>query len=479
MKKYRMFIGGKLLDAASGKTTPVINPATEEVFAEIPLGGKEDVDKAIAAARKAWPEWAGRPQAERSKVLRQIAEAVRKRIPDLAKLDTTDHGTPGFLAMGMMMDIPNDLEYAAEVSLSFMDELIPGHSDSFNYLRREPFGVCAVITPWNAPLGVVISKIAPALATGNTCVVKPPSIDSTTSLMFAEILEELKIPEGIVNIITGPGKTIGEMLAAHPDVDLVTFTGSLETGAAIAAAASPTVKKLTMELGGKNPFIVMADADIDAAVGKGVMTIVANAGQICASPGRFYIHEKVYDEFVAKYTAAIQKVAFGDPTDEKNFMGPVVSAEHRDKIESYFKIGVAEGATVAVGGKRPTNPKGYFVMPTVFTGVTQNMRIAREEIFGPVAVIIKFTDKDDVVALANDNIYGLCASVWSKNVPGAMKMAEKIRAGTVWINDHMSKGSDLPWGGFKQSGYGKENGILGLQEYTQIKWVSLSLGQGK
>ena len=472
MEKYKMYIGGKFVDAVSGKTFPAINPATEEKFAEVPLGGKEDVDKAVAAARKAFPEWMAKPQAERSDIILKIAEAVKPHIQELGKMDTIDHGTPGRLAVGMMMDIPKDLEYCAHVSRSFMDNVVTGHPGSFNYLQREPVGVCAVITPWNAPLGVVISKIAPALSVGNTVVIKPPSIDSTTTLKFAEIIDQLKLPEGLINVITGPGSSIGKLLASHTGVDLVTFTGSLETGAEIMAAAAPTVKRLTLELGGKNPFIVMDDADVDAAVMPGVMTRVANSGQICAAPGRFYVHEKVYDDFVKKYVDAIQKVNYGDPNDEKTFMGPVVSAEHRDKIESFYKIGVQEGAKILVGGKRPSMAKGYYVMPTVFADVTQKMRIAQEEIFGPVAIIIKFSDKDNIVELANDNVYGLCASVWSKNISKAMKIAGQIRAGAVWINSHMLKGSDLPWGGFKQSGFGKENGVMGLEEYTQVKWIS-------
>jgi acyl-CoA reductase-like NAD-dependent aldehyde dehydrogenase len=480
MQTYKMWIGGKFVDAVSGKTYREVNPATEEEIAEVPLGGKADVNKAVAAARKAWPEWAARSQAERSKVLLQIAEAIKPHCQELGRLDTLEHGSPARSAGFMMMEMAKDFEYAAQVSLQFMDNVVPGRTTSFNYLQREPVGVCAVIAPWNAPLGVVVAKMAPALAVGNACIAKPPSICSTTSCKFAEILDSLKLPEGLINIITGPGGSVGEALAAHPDVDLVSFTGSLETGAAIMAAASPTVKRLVMELGGKNPFIVMEDADIDSAAMRAVFTVAANTGQVCASPGRFYIHEKVYDAFMEKILAGFKNVTYGDPNDEKTFMGPVVSSQHRDKIESYYKIGVQEGAKIVLGGKRPSTPtKGYYVMPTVFTEVTQKMRIAQEEIFGPTAIILKYSSKDNIVDLANDNVYGLCASVWSKNIPGAMKIANKIRAGTVWINDHMIKGGDLPWGGFRQSGFGKENGTMGLLEYTQVKWIAINTSEGK
>ena len=472
----KMWIGGEWMVAESGKTFDVINPATEEVIAQLPLGGEPEVNKAVDAAQKAFPEWAAKSQAERSQVMLQIAEAFKPYIEELGKIDTMDHGTPAGMAVGMMMDVPKDFEYAAWVSLSFMDSVIPGRTTSFNYLQREPVGVCAVITPWNAPLGVVITKISAALATGNTCIVKPPSIDSMTTLKFAEILDSMGLPAGLVNVITGPGGEVGNALAAHPGVDNITFTGSLETGAAIMAAASPTVKRVCLELGGKNPFIVMEDGDVDKAVMKGVMTVCANTGQICASPGRFHVHEKVYDEFVEKYVERMKTVKFGDPNDKSTFMGPVVSAEHRDKIESYYKIGVEEGANLVLGGKRPEEPgKGYYVAPTVFTDVTPDMRLAKEEVFGPLAVIMKFTSEDDPAALANDNIYGLCASVWCANIPEAMRIANRIRAGAVWINDHMIKGQDLPWGGFRRSGYGKENGLMGLEEYTQKKWISFSL----
>jgi acyl-CoA reductase-like NAD-dependent aldehyde dehydrogenase len=475
-----MYIGGKFVDSASGKTYREVNPATEAEIAEVPLGGKEDVDKAVKAARKAWPEWAARSQTERSEVLLKIAEAIKPHCQELGKLDTLEHGSPARGAGFMMMEMCKDFEYAAHISRQFMDDVVPGRTTSFNYLQREPVGVCADIAPWNAPLGVIVAKMAPALAVGNAVIAKPPSICSTTSLKFAEILDSLKLPEGLVNVITGPGSSIGNALASHPDVDLVTFTGSLETGAAIMAAASPTVKRLVMELGGKNPFIVMEDADVETAAMKGVFTQAANTGQVCASPGRFYIHEKVYDAFLEKFLDGFKKVTWGDPNDEKTFMGPVVSAQHRDKVESYYKIGVQEGAKLVLGGKRPTTPgKGYYVMPSVFVDVTQKMRIAQEEIFGPTAVILKYTSKDNIIELANDNIYGLCASIWSMNIPKAMKIASKIRAGTVWINDHMIKGVDLPWGGFRQSGFGKENGTLGLLEYTQVKWIAINTAEKK
>ena len=346
------------------------------------------------------------------------------------------------------------------------------------WLKREPVGVCALIIPWNGPLAMLITKMAQALAVGNTCVIKPPSIDSITSLKFAEILEKCELPAGTVNIVTGPGSTVGEAMASHPDVAMVSFTGSCETGKRIMELASKTVKRVSLELGGKNPFIVLSDANLDIAVNCAVRCTQMNSGMICASPGRYYVHEKLHDEFVEKYVAGAKKWVVGDPTDEKTMMGPVVSAEHRDHIERLVKKGIEQGAKLVLGGQRPTQPplnKGYYVVPTAFTGVTPEMAIYREEIFGPVACIIKYSDENKVLEMANDNTFGLCASVWTKNAAKGVRFANEINAGAVWVNDHMIIGNELPWGGIKESGFGKENHNVGLEEYTQLKLISLDL----
>jgi acyl-CoA reductase-like NAD-dependent aldehyde dehydrogenase len=291
------------------------------------------------------------------------------------------------------------------------------------------------------------------------------------------------MPPGVVNIITGPGSTMGEALSSHPGVNLIAFTGSSETGKAIMASASRTVKHLTLELGGKNPVIVLEDADVDAAVDGTVFASYSNAGQICASPGRYYVHEKIYDEFVEKFVAAASKIVVGDPNDERTQMGPVVSAERRNSIEAHIKSGIEEGAKLALGGKRPTKPplnKGYFVMPTVFTHVGQNMRIAREEIFGPVACIMeKFSSEEKVIELANDNVYGLSASVWTKNTAKGIRMANEIQAGWVWINEHLLIALGLPWGGWKDSGIGRDNSMHAIDEYTQMKVIYTDLSEAK
>jgi betaine-aldehyde dehydrogenase len=478
MRSYKMWIGGEWVEAESGKTYTVVNPATEEELARVPLGDKAEVDKAVEAARKAFPIWSKKSQEERSKILRELAASIAEHTQELAQTDTLDHGSPVGIANWVAQAAPSHFEYAAEVSKTIMGvgERRPS-PNALVCLQREPIGVCALIVPWNLPLHMTVVKLAGALATGNSCVVKPPSVDSLPSLKLAEILAEHDLPPGVVNVITGPGGTVGETLASHPGVSMVSFTGSTETGKDIMAAASKTTKRLFLELGGKNPVIVLEDADVDAAIPKAIFSSFFNTGMLCGAAGRYYIHEKIHDEFVDKFVAEAEKIVTGDPSDEKTFMGPVVSAEHRDRVEGYIKSGLEEGAKLVLGGKRPTEPplnKGYFVMPTVFTGVKQDMTIAREEIFGPVACFMKFSSEDEVLELANDSVYGLAASVFTRDLAKGFRFADTLQAGTVWINNHMDVEGDWPWGGFKESGFGKELSVMGLEEYTQVKAVVLN-----
>jgi acyl-CoA reductase-like NAD-dependent aldehyde dehydrogenase len=481
-----MWIGGEWVDATSGETYKVFNPATEEEIAKVPLSGKADVDKAVAAARKAFPVWSKKTQHERSEILNQIAVSLRRHTQELAQLEVLDHGAPKRLANMWVQSIPQFYEDSVLLSRTLMEvtEIRPAIPTVLPYLKREPIGVCACITPWNMPF-MISQKIAAALSTGNTCVVKPASVDSLSTLRLGEILAEHDLPPGVVNIVTGPGETVGEALASHPGVDMIAFTGSGKTGKAIMAAASQTVKRLFLELGGKNPFIVLEDADLDVAAARAAFCQSLNTGMQCRSPGRYYIHERLHDDFVGRFVAKFKEVVVGDPNDEKTQMGPVASAEHRDRIEGYIKIGVEEGAKLVLGGKRPTKPplnRGYFVMPTVFTNVTQNMRLAREEIFGPVACIMKFSSEDEVIELANDNTFGLAASVWTKNIAKGRRFADAVQAGSVWINTHqnyLGGIGGLPMGGFKESGFGKEGSRMGLEEYTQVKVITIDLTEGK
>jgi acyl-CoA reductase-like NAD-dependent aldehyde dehydrogenase len=485
VKKYKMLIDGKWVDSESGKYYTVYNPATEEKIAEVPLGNKKDIDKAVEAAQKAYPIWSKKTTAERCRILLRIADSLRKHAKELTDIDVLDHATPIKIARGVAGGaVPGHFEAAAEIAKSIMDfgQIKLASSKSITYLQREPIGVCACITPWNVPL-MIAGDLAPALAAGNTCVCKPPSVDSLPVLKIGEILaEDPDLPPGAINIVTGPGGSVGDALASHPGIGIISFTGSCETGKAIMAAASKTMKRLRMELGGKNPFIVLEDADIDAAVNQAAYMTTWFTGMICGAPGRIYLHEKIYNEFVSKFIEKVKKTVVGDPNDEKTEMGPVVSAEHRDKVESLIKSGVEQGAKLLLGGKRPTTPplnKGYYIMPTVLGNVTQNMTVAKEEIFGPVACMMKFSSEDEVIKLANDNTYGLFATVWTKNIPKGRRFANSLKAGTVRINKPAPIGEGVvsPWGGFKESGVGKSGDILGFEEYTQVKVIGIDTSE--
>ena len=479
MKNYQMWVGGQWIAADSGDTFTAINPATEEPIARIPKGGPAEVDRAVAAARQAFPVWSAKPVGERSRILLKIADEMRKRLDELIQIHVLDHGSPQQVARLFALSVPEHFQYAAEMSKTIMgvEGIRPAPPHGLNYVSREPYGVCAGIIPWNIPF-MITAKIAAALATGNTCIIKPPSAVSLPALKIAEIMAEQDLPPGAVNIITGPGGTMGEALASHRGVDMVAFTGSHETGQAIMAAASRTVKPVFLELGGKNPFIVLADADVDKAVARAVSSSFFNSGMVCGSTGRFYVHETIYDEFVNKFVAGAKKMTVGDPMDPMIQMGPVVSAEHRDRVETYIRIGKEEGARLVMGGQRPSEPpfdRGYYVMPTVFTHVGQQMRIAREEIFGPVACIMEpFSVEEEVIDLANDNPFGLTATVWTQNTAKGIRFANKIDAGNVRVNGGAASfGSELPWGGFKGSGFGKEGSRYGLEIYTRLKLIGV------
>jgi acyl-CoA reductase-like NAD-dependent aldehyde dehydrogenase len=480
MQDYKMWVGGEWVDAVSRRTFTTVNPATEEELSRVPLGGKEDVDGAVAAARKAFPTWSRMPQSERSKRINKIAAAIRENADELAAIEILEHGTPVSDAKKMIMYAAEILDYTAGASRALMGEFVPAVPDVVTYLQRIPIGVCALIIPWNVPLLLMAVKLGPAIAVGNTCVIKPPSINSGIGLKVAQVLSKVDLPPGVINVITGPGSSVGNALATHPDIDLIGMTGSSETGKAIMSVASQTLKRLVMELGGNNPVLVLKDADIDAVVKLLSFRQFNNAGMHCSGPGRYYLHESIHDEFVEKFVAAAKAVVVGDPQDPKTTMGPVVSAEHRDKLEHYFRAGLKEGAKAVLGGSRPAAPplnKGYYVRPTVFTNVAHDMTIAREEKFGPVACFLKFSSEEEVLKLANDSPYGLCAAVWTKDMRKGMRFVRELHAGTVFVNTHMLT-PELPWGtGIKESGIGKEGSIVGMQEFTEVKMVCLNMAE--
>lgn len=478
MDSHRMWVGGEWIDAESGQTYPVYNPATGQEIARIAKGGLPEVERAVQAAHRAFAGWSRATQAERSGALNRIAALIRENVDELARIETMEHGMPTEAAKKVITFASHAMEFNAAAARSLRGEVIHAFPNTVTYLEREPVGVCALITPWNVPLFMICAKLSLALATGNTCVVKPPSINSLIAVRFAEILDKAGLPAGVVNVLTGPGGSVGDALASHPLVNLVGMTGSSETGKQIIASSSRSIKRLVLELGGKNPIIILEDADLDHAAEVLAHHQFFNTGMTCGSPGRYYVHPAVHDAFVEKLVARAKRVVVGDPADPRTTMGPVVSAEHRDKVESYIASGIEQGAKLVFGGERPTQPpldKGWFVMPTVFTGVTQDMTIAREEIFGPVACVMKYSPSEDVVALANDNVYGLCASVWTKNLAKGLKYGYELRVGSFWVNQHNHLAPEIPWGGIKDSGIGKEASIEGLKEFTQMKLMSYEL----
>lgn len=475
MLSRKMFINGEFVDAVSGSTLKTLNPSTGEVIGEAPSADKSDVDNAVRAARAAFPAWSALPQAERNKVMYKIAAAIRENAEEMAAIEGLEHGTPFKDAFGVCMGAAAKFEWSANAAFRLMGTEIPvPNPDTLSYLKRHAVGVVGFITPWNLPTIMTAVKLAPALAVGNTCVLKPPSINSQIGLKFAEVLSKVEgLPPGVVNIITGSGGVAGAALASHPDVDMIGFTGSSETGKEIISLTAPTVKKCVMELGGNNPVIIREDADLDAAIKVLAWRQFNNSGQHCSGPGRYYVHEAVYDAFTEKFIAYAKSLKIGNPSEDKSVdMGPMVSREHQQKVLGYINGAASEGASIAYGGN--ASDTGFFITPTVLTNCTHAMTCAREEIFGPVAVLIRYTDADDIVALANDSNYGLCAHVWTRDLSYGMKLIDKLHVGAVFINCQMLT-DEQPWGtSIRESGIGKEGGIFGLQEFTDQKLVCIN-----
>lgn len=478
-REYKILINGKLLSSPSGETMNVINPANGSIVGVAPKCSPAEIDKAVAAARKAFPAWSAMLVEDRGKILRKLGKAIAARKDELAKLETMQYGGPLWKTTSFDMHfIPEMLDYYAGTARAVTGLNLPTGLDRTSITIREPLGVVGLITPWNFPLITVMSKLAPALIMGNTCVVKPPSCCPLTALILGELIVEIGMPPGVVNIVTGPGNTVGEALVRHPDVAKISFTGDSIVGKRVMALASETVKPLFMELGGKNSFIVLPDADMKATIEGAVWSAFYNSGQNCAAVSRFLIHDSVYDEFTRKFVAAAKKITFGDPLKMSTMMGPLAYKGHFETVEKYIASAKKSGAKLLLGGKRPNTPEtknGYFVPPTIFGECNNNMEFMREEIFGPVVGLMRFKTVAEAVAITNDSRYGLCASIWTEDLRTALNMSRKIQTGTVWLNQHLSIVFDVPWGGFKESGFGKENSILCLEEYTQIKHVWIDL----
>jgi acyl-CoA reductase-like NAD-dependent aldehyde dehydrogenase len=473
----KLLINGKWVTAKSGRTFESINPANEEVLALIAEGDKADVDEAVKAARKAFAEskWSSISPHQRSRYLYKIADLIEENADQLAELESLDNGKP--LAIAKMADIPGaarTFRYYAGWPTKIYGETNPSDPSMFNYTLREPVGVCGQIIPWNFPLSMASWKVAPALACGNTIVLKPAEQTPLTAIRLGELIQQAGIPDGVVNIITGFGPGAGSSIAEHPDVDKVAFTGSTEVGKLILQASAGNLKRVSLELGGKSPNIIFRDSDLDAAVQSATRGVFFNSGQVCTAGTRIFIAQPVYDEFVERLIENSKTMTVGDPLDEKTRLGPVVSKEQFDRVKSYLEIGKGEGAKVATGGEAVAGA-GYFVRPTIFAGVHNQMRIAREEIFGPVGAAIAFKDESDAVFQGNDTSYGLAAAVWTRDVSRALKVARALKAGTVWINTYGGSDPISPFGGYKQSGFGRELGIHSLDLYTQIKSVYVKI----
>lgn len=474
-------IGGKWVNAQSGQTFETYNPATGEVIAQVAASQKADVDQAVAAARKAFKgPWSKFSARERGALLYKLADLIEQNAQELAALEVLNNGKPIREVLGA--DLPlvlNTFRYYAGWADKVYGETIPvdrAMGNFFCYTKREPVGVCGQIIPWNFPMLMVTWKWAPALATGNTIVLKPAEQTPLTALRLGELALEAGFPEGVINIINGYGESAGDAMVKHPEVDKIAFTGHYETAQIIMRSAADTLKRITFELGGKSPNVIFADADIDQAV-EGAMTgIFFNQGEVCCAGSRVFVEEKVQEEFVQKFAAKANQRRLGDPFDPNTEQGAQVSKEQFDKVLKYIDLGKKEGARCVAGGER-YGESGYFIKPTIFTGVRNEMRIAQEEIFGPVVVTIPFKDTDEVVRQSNETIYGLAAAVWTKDVSRAHRLADSIRAGTIWVNCYNTFDAGAPFGGYKFSGMGRECGRNALDNYTEVKTVWINLGE--
>ena len=477
IKPAKLYINGEFVDAASGETFETINPSNEEPITTIARAGAEDADAAVAAAKNAFEnsKWATWPAARRASLIRAIGDKILEHKMELAELESLDAGKP--IRETSNIDVPmaaDVFHYYAGLVRAVTGDTIPVSPKMLNFTLMEPVGVCAGITPWNFPILMAAWKLAPALAAGCTVVLKPAEITPLTACKLAEIIHEVGLPPGVVNIIPGRGSVAGQRLVEHPDVAKVSFTGSTEVGVKIMQDAAKTLKKVTLELGGKSPNVVFADSDIDTVVKLAQNAIFYNKGEVCTAGSRLLVEESVYGEFIEKLGARTAKMRHGDPLDPDTRLGPQVSQAQLDSVLGFVESGKKDGAKLVAGGER-AGDKGYFVQPTLFADVDPSANIFQEEIFGPVLSAVSFKDFDDLVDKANNSIYGLASAVWTKDVSKALTFARKIKAGTCWVNTYGLFDSAVPFGGYKMSGIGRDNGMAALEGYLQSKsvWVAL------
>jgi len=475
----KMLIAGELVEAASGEKLDVLNPAIGQLITQTPAGDTEDVDRAVSAARRAFLEgpWPRMSRMERAKVLFRFADHIEERIEAMFRLETLNNGRPLRETRAQVGRLPEWFRYNAGLLLAERTDVIPMPGPYLNYLLRHPLGVCGLLTPFNHPLMILAKSLGPALATGNTVVIKPSELTPLTTLELGRLASEAGIPDGVINIVTGFGATAGKALSEHPDVAKVTFTGGTETGRAVGVAAAQRFAKATTELGGKAPVIVFEDAGVERAVNGAAFGAFIAAGQTCICGARVLVQESVYDDVVAGLAAKAESIRVGDPTEEDTGMGPLISERQRKRVLGYVDIGREEGGTVATGGGIPTLDApldgGFFMQPTVISDVSNDMRVAQEEIFGPVAVVIPFKDEADAIHKANDVPYGLGSAIWTRDVARAHRVAAQIQAGMTWINDHHRLDPASPWGGVKESGVGREGGWESFHEFTEIQSITV------
>ncbi len=474
------YIDGQFAKASSGRTLNNVNPATGQVYGSIPDSGQADVESAVKAAKAAFPSWSKLTAAERSEHMMAVANGINERLDELAQAESTDNGKP--LKLAQSVDIPRARDNFAFYATAILHDVSESHDmgdQGFNYTLRRPIGVAACISPWNLPLYLFTWKIAPALAAGNTVVAKPSEITPATAYLLSQILDEVNFPKGVLNIVHGTGPGVGEQLVSHPEVPIISFTGGSETGKHISRIAAPLFKKLSLELGGKNPNILFADCDFDTMLSTTMRSSFANQGQICLCGSRILVERPIYDRFVKAFVAKTKQLRVGPPDQTGVQIGAVVSQAHRDKILSYIQLAIDEGGTVECGGASPTMEGdakgGFYVNPTIITGLNMDCRTNQEEIFGPVVTIMPFDTEQEALELANATNYGLSATVWTNNLKRAHRVASEVHAGIVWVNSWLVRDLRTPFGGVKASGVGREGGFEALRFFTEPKNVYIHL----